>query len=335
MRSSPPSSAPWLVADVGGTNIRFGLARSGHDGAVALDQIRALRVDSFPTPAAATRLYLDGVGVEPAGAIYAVAGPTDGESAQLTNHRWSFVASALRATLGVPTVALINDFAAVAHALPALTGADLSTLGPELRPAAAGPRTYAVLGPGTGLGVGALTMRRGVPLVLETEAGHASLAPETAEEMAVLAHLGRRYGRVSWERALCGSGLVDLYHALASLQGTPVDATMTPETVTERANAHADPHCVRAIEVFCGLLGAFAGDMTLTFGAWDGVFLAGGLPVPLASWLETGAFRQRFENKGRFAAKMAQVPVALIRHPYPGLLGAACQAIASTAGSAA
>jgi glucokinase len=329
MNASSPQSDAWLVADVGGTNIRFGLAVSGRPGILAPDSIRALRVDAFDTPSSATRHYLDAIGAQPSGAVYAIAGPTDGASAQLTNHRWSFSAAELRHALGMKPVSLINDFAAIAHALPALTDADLSPLGPRMAPGrAAGPRTLAVVGPGTGLGVAALILRSSAPLVLETEGGHASFAPETPEEVEIFAHLARRFGRVSWERVLCGSGLVNIHRALREMAGDPPARPLTPESITERANARSDRHSVRAVEVFCGLLGAFAGDLALAFGAWDGVYLAGGIPVPLAPWLEQGEFRRRFENKGRFAATMTRIPAALILHPYPGLLGAACRAMA-------
>lgn len=335
MNASPPHSDAWLVADVGGTNIRFGLAIPGRPGVLAPESIRALRVDAFDTPSAATRHYLDAVGSRPSGAIYAVAGPTDGESAQLTNHRWAFSAAELRRTLGMKPVTLINDFAAIAHALPALGGADLSPLGPGMAPGrATGPRTFAVVGPGTGLGVAALVLRDGVPLVLETEGGHSSFAPETPEEIEILGRVAHRYGRVSWERVLCGSGLANIHRALCEIAGDSPAQSVAPETITARAHARSDPRCVRAVEVFCGLLGAFAGDVVLGLGAWDGVYLAGGIPVPLAPWLEQGEFRRRFENKGRFAATMAQVPAALILHPYPGLLGAACRAMAVAGESA-
>lgn len=329
MNASSPHSDAWLVADVGGTNIRFGLAVPGLPGVLAPDSIRALRVDAFDTPSAATRYYLDAIGSRPSGAIYAVAGPTDGESAQLTNHRWAFSAAELRRALGIKAVTLINDFAAIAHALPSLAGTDLSTLGPGMAPASATePRTLAVVGPGTGLGVAALVLRNGVPLVLETEGGHSTFAPETPEEIEILGRIAHRFGRVSWERVLCGSGLVNIHLALCEIAGASSPESVTPESITERANARSDPRCVRTVEVFCGLLGAFAGDVALGFGAWDGVYLAGGIPVPLAPWLEQGEFRRRFENKGRFAATMARVPAALILHPYPGLLGAACRAMA-------
>lgn len=318
-----PADPCWLVADVGGTNVRFGLACPGAPEVLARDSIRVLRVASFETPAAAARHYLDAVGARPVGAVLAVAGPTDGKTAKLTNHRWSFSAADLRTATGAETVTLINDFAAVGYAVPALGEADVAPLGPLALASTGGEgKTFAVLGPGTGLGVSALTYRNGLPVVLETEGGHASFAPATREEIDILVELGRHFERVSWERLLCGAGLVNLRRALATLAGEPAE-TVTPETITARALRGADPLSLRAVEIFCELLGAFAGDVTLIYGAWGGVLLAGGLPLPLKPWLTGERFRSRFEAKGRFAAALAKVPSALILHPFPGLLGAA------------
>jgi glucokinase len=193
---------------------------------------------------------------------------------------------------------------------------------------------HAVVGPGTGLGVAALLRDATGERVLETEGGHATFAAETAEELEIARLLGARFGRVSWERVLCGNGLANLYNAVATMAGDAPDARVTPEEVTRRADADADRHCVRAVEVFCALLGAFAGDVALNYGAWDGVFIGGGIPGRLARWLEPGGFRRRFDNKGRFSARLASIPVALIGHPFPGLLGAARRALAGSPAAA-
>ena len=185
-----------------------------------------------------------------------------------------------------------------------------------------------MLGPGTGLGVSALAVHNDRILGLETEGGHTSFAPTNEEEIAVLRQLMGRFGRVSVERLLCGSGLANLLQALCAIGGRS-EAPFAPEAITARALDGSDPQCVRAVELFCEMLGTVAGDYALTYGAWDGVYLAGGLLDPLSSWIRTGRFRERFNNKGRFATAMAKVPVALITHPQPGLLGAAGYAVAA------
>jgi len=321
-----PSRTPspcFLVADIGGTNARFALATPGTPAALASGSVEVLRVADFPTPVAAALHYLERQHARPRCAVLAIAGPTDGETAELTNHRWSFSADALRRALGTDAVRLTNDFAAIARALPDLGPDDVRLLGPAFRPVIPGAdRTQAVLGPGTGLGVAAVTLRSGTPVVLETEGGHASFAPVDEEEVALLGHLARRFGRVSWERLLSGPGLANIDAALRAIAGVSGEP-LPPEAVTARAVAGEDPIAVRSVELFCALLGAFAGDVALLHGAWDGVFIAGGIAPRLAGQLATGRFRARFEAKGRFASRLATVPAAIIVHPFPGLLGAA------------
>ena len=184
----------------------------------------------------------------------------------------------------------------------------------------------AVVGPGTGLGVGALLIRDGRAIELQTEGGHQSFAPGTAEEDAVLARLRARFGRVSNERLVCGAGLLNLYSALCEIADRAPAAT-TQEAVSAAATDGTDPQAVRAVELFCELLGAIAGDLVFAFGAWDGVYLTGGLLAPMLPWIRQGGFRRRFEDKGRFSATLAKIPTVAIHHPNTGLLGAAAIAL--------
>ena len=188
------------------------------------------------------------------------------------------------------------------------------------------PRTYAVIGPGTGLGVAALVIRDGRAYPLETEGGHVSFPPGTPEEIRILEILSAQFGRVSNERLICGPGLVNLYRALSEIAGEDPGGPLEPKDVTARAAA-GDPRCVRTLDVFCAVFGAIAGDLVLTTGAWDGVFLTGGLVPRLLSSLQHSGFRQRFEHKGRFSPAMARVPTLANMHPRPGLLGAAAYAV--------
>jgi glucokinase len=323
------AAAPVLLADVGGTNVRFALAEPQAHAPLRLDTLRAYRVADFPALADAARHYLAEVGAGPPGqAVLALAGRIDGDEVQMTNHNWFISAPRLRSELQLGAVRLVNDFAAVGLSLPLLGPADVAALGAPV-PAVArrgGRQVYCVLGPGTGLGVAGLVVQDDLVLGLETEGGHTSFAPTNEEEIAVLRQLMARFGRVSIERLLCGSGLANLMQALCAIAGRS-EGPYAPEAITARAQEGSDPQCVRAVELFCELLGTVAGDCALALGAWDGVYLAGGLLKPLAPWIQRGRFRERFNNKGRFAAAMARVPVALITHPQPGLLGAAACAV--------
>jgi glucokinase len=318
--------APWLVADVGGTNVRFAMAQPDAPAPLRLETMLAYRVAQFPSLADAVRAYLASAqagGARPASAVFALAGPVRNNQVRMTNFSWEIDAGDLARNLALDSVRLVNDFAAVGMSLPLLEAADMVALGPLPPPIRERPgrQTYCVLGPGTGLGVSALAIRDGVAIGLETEGGHVSFAPHTAEEGAILIHLLERFERVSNERLLCGSGLANLHHAVCAGMGRPQAALATPEDITTAAGN--DPACTRAVELFCELLGAAAGDCALAYGAWDGVYLAGGMLAHLGPWLARGGFRRRFEAKGRFAPAMAAVPVGMITHPQAGLLGAA------------
>ena len=322
------SPALALVADIGGTHARFALADAVGRAPLHLDSVRNLAVSDHASLVEAARHYLrmmDPLPRAPGQAVFGVAGRVEGDLARITNHPWVISRREIAAALDLPAdrVGLVNDFTAQAMATTLLGAGDLGAIGDvPLRPAADADRTFAVIGPGTGLGVSALLLREGRVLPLETEGGHVSFAATTEQEAAVWAVLAARYGRVSNERLLSGNGLSNLHLALRVLDGEADPAPLRPAEVTEGAR-RGDPTCVRTVELFCEVFGAIAGDLVLTLGAWDGVFLAGGLVPKLIAELQGPAFRRRFEAKGRFADSLARVPVMAVLHPQPGLLGAA------------
>jgi len=317
-------AAPVLLADIGGTNARFALARLD-PAALQHDSIRTYAVADFPSLADAAAHYLAETGAHVARAVMAVAGRVDGDVARLTNHPWVISASRVREALGLDALHLVNDFVAQSMAIRLLQPEDVVPIGASAwTTPSAGDRTFAAVGPGTGLGVGGLLVRGGRWFPLATEGGHASFAPGTPEEIAILERLSQDYGRVSNERLVSGAGLVNVHRALSEIAGVDAGA-LEPVDVTSRADA-GDRRCQHAISVFCSVFGAIAGDLVLTLGAWDGVFLGGGLIKPLLPALQHSGFRQRFEGKGRHAPAMARVPTLAIVHPYPGLLGAAALA---------
>jgi len=319
-------SAPLaLLADIGGTNARFALADL--DGAHPLhaDSVRSFEVAHFESLAAAAQRYLEDVAADRsaiATGVFALAGRIDGDAARITNHTWTISRRDTQAALGLPQLAMVNDFAAQAMAIELLGPQDLVSIGglPWQR-SSAPARTYAVIGPGTGLGVGALIVRDGRAFALETEGGHVSFAPGNDEESHLLERMRDRFGRVSNERLVCGAGLVNIHRALCEMAGDP-PPELQPQDVTAGGLA-GDARCRHAVEVFCAVFGAIAGDLALTLGAWEGVFLTGGLVPKMLVELQASAFRRRFEAKGRFAGAMARVPTVAVLHPQAGLLGAA------------
>jgi glucokinase len=322
------SELPFLVADIGGTNARFALATIDEQRRPILAQIEELRGADYATLGDAARHYLKLSGATVEEAVLAVASPVTGDQIKITNNPWSFSVQALRAELGLRALKLINDFAAIGYAVPHLGRDDVRPIGfmPERLARDRSDGHYSVLGPGTGLGVGRVLLRSGEAIIIETEGGHVGFAPGNPYELKILEAVFRRFPRVSAERLLSGPGLLNLYHALADVEGLPCPAE-TPAQISEQANAAPDGLEGRAVTLFCELLGSFAGDTVLTHGAWDGVYLAGGITQKLLPWFERGALRARFEHKGRFEPLLQGVPMLAITHPHVGLLGSAACAL--------
>ncbi|MDO9708741.1 glucokinase [Paracraurococcus lichenis] len=297
-----------LLADIGGTNARFALLE-GEGWTPPLH----LPLSGFTGIAAAIAAFL-GDRPPPAAAVLAVAGPVQRNRVTLTNRGWVVDGAEIAAALGIGHVQVINDFAALSWSLPHLAPADLHPLG-----GGQGERgePLAVVGPGTGLGVGAFLPP---DRVLVTEGGHASLAAHDAREAAVVEWLRARHGHVSAERLLSGQGIENIHTALAALDdggAAPLDAA----TVTARGLSGECPTCREALEMFCALLGGVAGDLALLYGARGGVYVAGGICPRFPEFLAASRFRARFEAKGRFKAWLAPIPAFLILRPDAAMLG--------------
>jgi len=301
-----------LLADIGGTNARLALLTDG-----VLGPVLVLAVADYPTITAAVGAFLAGRTADTA--VIAAAGPVRGDRVPMINAGRVVDAADLRARFGFRSVRLVNDFEALAWALPALSPADLLTLGPHPIP---GAGTLCVVGPGTGFGLAALTRHAAGDTALATEGGHASVAAEDKRDEAIIRVLRERFGQVSIERILSGPGLVNLYHAVGLVDGL---------VLRERSNAEIVAHAiagtceasVATLTTFCAFLGSVAGNAALTFGAMGGVYIAGGIPARFPDFLAASSFRARFEAKGRMRHYVEAIPTALITHPRPAFLGLA------------
>lgn len=310
-------STTWLVGDIGGTNARFGLVSP--DG--TLLHSRVLADADYPGIAEAIDAYLadrDGLPRPRRGAI-AIASAVAGDVVRMTNHPWVFSISALRERVGLRRLAVINDFTAQALALPHLRESDRVMVGGgEAQPG----YPLGVLGPGSGLGVSGL-IRAGEKWVpLTGEGGHATMPPCAERESAVLDVMRRRLDHVSAERVLSGPGLVNLYNALAELDGVPA-RQYTAAQITDEATGKDDPLCRETTEMFCAMLGTVAGNLALTLGAKGGVYIAGGIVPRLGERFAASRFRERFMAKGRFRDYLATIPTYVVTHPLPAFLGCA------------
>lgn len=311
-----------LIADIGGTNARFALTDLSAPLAQVLEP-RSLDASRFASLQHAAEQYLADVGAQPRRAAIAVASPVNGEEIRLTNRAWSFTRRELQRALRLDALHVLNDFGAVAWSVPALGANESVTLHGDDDAPLQGP--VSVLGPGTGLGVAMLVGHDPHWQVVETEGGHVSFAPLGDEELNIARWFTARFGRVSNERLLCGSGLS---HIDAVLRGAVDHATGQHQDLREPADIVAaaleghDLAARRTLARFCAVLGSVAGDAALIHGART-VMLAGGIVPRFVPFLRSSAFRERFLAKGRFAPYLESVTIRVITHNGPGLLGAA------------
>lgn len=314
---APALKAVRLVADLGGTHARFAVA----DSEGRLGSPSAFEAVAHASPAEAARAYLDAAGLNetPLEAVFAVAAPVYGDEVRFTNSAWSFSIAALREELGLSRLRVINDFEAVAWALPKLEPGDLRKIcgGEPARDAPCG-----AIGPGTGLGVAGLAPAGDGWVAIRSEGGHSSFAPQDDLDMEVWRILQRRFGHVSDERLASGPGLANLHRAIAEIRGEPA-AALRPEEVADRGISGADPVCVEAVRRFTAALGSAAGDLALTLGARGGIYIGGGVAPRLWGGFDAGLFRERFVGKGRLRRYLEPIPAYLIEHAQPALLGAA------------
>ncbi|SEG10407.1 glucokinase [Thermomonospora echinospora] len=318
LTTAPSPQRPWLVADIGGTNARFGLVQAPGEPPGRV-QVLALRDHAGLAEAAATYLARHAGDVRPTAACVAVAAPVGRDGVfRLTNAHWSGSADGLRADLGLDHVELINDFEALALSLPTLGPADLRALGDAL-PAGGAPA--AVLGPGTGLGVAGLVWAGDRPVAVPGEGGHVDLPAATDRELEILAMLRAELGTAGAEQLLSGEGMTRLYELVARLHGVPVEPLSAAQICARRT----DPLCHETLETFCALLGSFAGNVALTFGARGGVYIGGGILPRIWDVLHRSDFRRRFESKPPMERYLRAIPTALIVAPTPALSGAAAR----------
>jgi glucokinase len=306
-----------VAADIGGTHARFAVACRAPDGAIDLAETRTLHTATFASIADAYEAYVAELGTRPARAAFAVAGPVATDEIKLTNSPWSFSRSTLRQKLRLDVLEIVNDFAAIAHALPLLKADGFRALSAETF---ALPKSgiISIVGPGSGLGVAMLVRGGARAMVLPCEGGHVSYAATDAFEQQLLSGLAAQLGHISAERFVCGEGLRRIYEAIAK----PKTAAPPAAALWEICISGTDPVARQALERWLMMLGAFAGDMALAHGA-SAVVLAGGILPRFAGRIDRDALMKRFYAKGRLTGFMRAIPVALLNYPEPGLLGAA------------
>jgi glucokinase len=323
-----------LVGDIGGTNARLAVIEASAAGMVVVRQ-RTLSSRQFPTFAQAVLEF----GVDPgtAGACFAIAGPVVDGAVHTSNLPWTIQDRELGVEIGVPHTRLINDFDAVGHGVTRLGPDDVVALQKGL---AVPDGAIALLGPGTGLGQAMLIRGSAGYRVVSSEGGHATLAARNDIEWGLVRFLRQKHGaHVSYERAISGPGLVDIFHYVVEAAIAPSSAAVANEmktelpaaVITRHAIASSDPACVAAADLMVAIFGSQAGNFALTALATGGVYLAGGVSRRILPLLQRGRFLEDFADKGRFSHLLSVVPVSVITTDDVGLLGAAAVAAADLA----
>ena len=307
-----------MVVDIGGTNARFALVAPG---SLEPQDEKTVKCADFASLEHAARRFLQDRGnpvVREAALDVAVA-PT-GDFIQLTNGPWGFSIEQTRRSLGLERLQVVNDFTALALAVPTLHRDEVQAIGGGEMVA---HTPIAVIGPGTGLGVSGLIPAAGGRFVaLQGEGGHTAFSPMNEREAGVLLWLQQRYDHVSTERVVSGMGLENLYQALCALDGVQ-SKPLTPDKITTAALANTDAQCAGAVEMFCAILGTAAANLVVILGARAGCYIGGGIVPRLGNYFERSPFRSRFEAKGRFSRYVAAVPTYVILAQTPALRGLA------------
>jgi glucokinase len=305
-----------LLADIGATNARFALASP--DG---IEEERVLKCADHPGIVEAALAYLDIVRPEqkPKAASMAIAGPVTGDWFEMTNHPWHFSIDGARQILGLDIFHLMNDFKAVALAVPHLQGKDLHKIGSG---AALPCAPIGVIGPGTGLGVASLVHDGAAYNAIPGEGGHVTMPARTLREFDLFRVLiDMKYSHISAERVCSGKGLVNVYNALRILDDRKDLADRTPEEIGAAAFDGSCALCFEATQLMTAFLGRVAGNLALTLGTNGGIYIAGGIANRWGAHFDEGLFRTEFEEKGRFRDYMSAIPTWLIKHDFPAFVG--------------
>ncbi len=317
----PVFDSPRLLADIGGTYARFAIeAAPGR-----LSHMASLRCAEHADFHAAISAYLNDLPPQALGeagvlehAAVAIANPVEGDQVRMTNYHWKFSIEQMRQRLGLQTLVVVNDFTALAMALP--------RLGPGQRRQVGGGEpversVLGVLGAGSGLGVSGLIPAADGWVALGTEGGHASFSPRDEREIAILRYALQRFTHVSFERLLSGPGLELIDAALRERARQPALALPAPE-ITRLALDGSDAVCAEALDTFCAILGTAAANLAVTLGAMAGVYIGGGIVPRLGEYFDSSPFRARFEDKGRFRDYLRAIPTYVVTAEHATFMGA-------------
>jgi glucokinase len=319
-----------LAGDVGGTHARLALVElDGRGARVARDG--RYRSRDYPGLTPIVRRFYEEVGSRPDRACFGIACPVVGDDCITPNLPWTINARKLAVEIVIPRTTIINDFVAVGYGIELLGPSDLATL-QEGSPTLQAP--IALIGAGTGLGQGFLLWDGDHYRVLASEGEHGDFAPSGELQSGLLEFLRQQFGRVSWERLVSGPGIANIYQYLLASAVAPEQTAVHDEMEKEDPTAVIIRHglartdCLsqQALDLFCEIFGAQAGNLALTFVSTGGVYLAGGIAPRIVERLKQGQFLTAFRNKGRMSELLSRIPVHVVMNPNVAVLGAAAVA---------
>lgn len=311
-------SSPRLLADIGGTYARFTL-----ETAIGVfGQAASLRCSDHTDFHAAVTAYLSGL---PQGlsqriehAAIAIANPVEGDEVRMTNYHWQFSIEQMRQRLNLQRLVVVNDFTALAMALPRLAPGQRRQVGGGQ---ARGNSVVGLLGSGSGLGVSGLVPAADGFVALGTEGGHTSFSPRDEREIAILRFGLRQHRHLSHERLLSGPGLELIHRALRDRAGLAPEALTAPE-ITRRALDGSDATCAETLQAFCLMLGTAAANLAVSLGALGGLYIGGGIVPRLGPYFDRSGFRERFEDMGRFSDYVKRIPTYVVTAEEATFMGA-------------
>jgi glucokinase len=329
-----------LAGDIGGTSSRLRWVENQADGSLVILAEKSYPSSQYPDLVPIVKQFIkeSEQSLPPQRACFAIAGPVQEQTAQLTNLPWKLTSSRLKEELDLERVELINDFTAIGYGILALPPDDLEEIqAGEVKKGA----PIAVLGAGTGLGEGFLIWHQDHYQVYASEGGHADFAPRNEMEVQILTYLKQRHHRVSVERVVSGMGIPAIYQALKNYQVEPISTTLsqridawekgdqTIDAAAEIAQAalnQEDTLAIQTLDTFFSLYGAEAGNLALKLLPYGGLYVAGGIAPKNLSWLRKGNFIHAFLDKGRLSTVLQMIPIYVVLNPQVGLMGAASYA---------
>ncbi len=307
-----------LVADIGATNARFAIAdaRGVHDAVT----LQCAEHENIVAAAEHYMRLISSNNNQPKAGMIAIAGPVQGDIFEMTNHAWRFSIKETQQKLKFDHFRVMNDFEAIAHAVPSVSHEFIEQIGGGTAKENA---TIAVVGPGTGLGVAGMIWDGEKYLVNAGEGGHVTMPARSFREYELIDQLHYKYRHISAERVCSGKGLVNLYNAIRSYDEISIkDAPdLEPEDIAKKAIAEECKICIEALDLMYGFLGTIAGNLALTYGAQSGVYIAGGITAKLGDYIHNSRFREEFVRKGRFENYLDEIPTFLIKHDNIAFIG--------------